>query len=162
VHRWRIVAIVSIVSTCVLGLTTVAMAQTPERSESPPAPEAAAKQCAGKIRPRGLKFSGDAASIRNDHSVILDEVAKFLLQTCPNQDLVIRGYTDAPGSDEYNLELSEKRAQAVKNYLVEHGVAAERLSIVGRGNRKKKAPSDTEAGRALNSRVTLRFVEHKE
>lgn len=160
-HCRRIVAVIGLVLIGVLGPTAVIMAQTPEHSESLPALKGAAKQCAGKIRPRGLKFSGDDASIRNDHSVILDEVANFLLQTCPNQDLVIKGYTDAPGSAEYNLDLSEKRAQAVKNYLVERGVAAERLSVVGGGNRKKKAPSDTEAGRAMNSRVTLRFVEHK-
>jgi OOP family OmpA-OmpF porin len=158
----KLLTVVSIVFCGLSNQTIVAADQSLVQAGHSPAPKAAAKQCAGKIRPRGLKFSGDDAAIHNDHSVVLDEVAQFLLETCPNQDVRITGHTDEPGSDAYNLELSEKRAQAVKNYLVEHGVAAERLSVVGKGNRKNKAPSDTEAGRALNSRVTLRFVQHKE
>ena len=156
-----ILAVVSIVFCGLLNQSVFAADQSLNQPEHATTPKAAAKQCAGKIRPRGLRFSGDDAMIHDDHSVVLNEVTKFLLETCPNEDVRITGHTDEPGSDAYNLELSEKRAQAVKNYLVEHGVAAGRLSVVGRGNSRNKAPSDTEAGRALNSRVTLRFVEHK-
>lgn len=118
--------------------------------------------CAGRIRIRGLHFNTDDSALRGDHSVLLDQVAQFLRERCPGRAVLIEGYTDAPGSAVYNQELSEKRAQAVKNYLVEKGVPAEQLTAIGYGEQQPIASSNTEAGRALNRRVTLRFVEKEQ
>jgi outer membrane protein OmpA-like peptidoglycan-associated protein len=78
-----------------------------------------------------------------------------LLRENPSQSAEIHGYTDSRGSATYNLKLSERRAQAVVDYLVAHGIAASRLSAKGFGATNFIATNDTEAGRAENRRVTL-------
>lgn len=115
--------------------------------------------CAGRIRIRGLRFNTDDSALRRDHSTLLDQVAQFLQERCPGHAVLIEGHTDAPGSAAYNQELSEKRAQVVKNYLVEKGVPADQLTAVGYGEQQPIASSSTEAGRALNRRVTLWFTD---
>ena len=69
----------------------------------------------------------------------------------------MQGYTDDRGSDELNQKLSEARAKAVADYLVTKGVDAARLTSAGYGESKPIAANDTEAGRAQNRRVTLKF-----
>lgn len=77
----------------------------------------------------------------------LDEIAKALKETPSVSNVVISGFTDRLGSDKYNLKLSEKRANAVRDYLVNSGIAASRLNAVGKGeanpvvtcNNKKRA-----------------------
>jgi outer membrane protein OmpA-like peptidoglycan-associated protein len=77
------------------------------------------------------------------------------------KDLKIRieGHTDIVGSDAYNLELSKKRALAVKNYLVKKGINKKRLSVKGFGSRKPVADNDTEEGKAKNRRVEISFYK---
>lgn len=69
----------------------------------------------------------------------------------------VAGHTDSIGSDSYNLGLSEKRARAVRSYLVQAGIAARRLAARGYGEREPVADNSTEAGRARNRRVELRL-----
>jgi OOP family OmpA-OmpF porin len=74
---------------------------------------------------------------------------------------MIVGHTDSIGSDEYNQRLSERRAQAVKQYLVSKGIAASRLSTEGQGEREPIAPNtedgkDNPEGRAMNRRAELK------
>jgi outer membrane protein OmpA-like peptidoglycan-associated protein len=66
--------------------------------------------------------------------------------------LLIAGHTDAAGSDEYNLILSRERAQAVRTYLIEHGIAPDRLIAKGYGEAYPIASNATEAGREENRR----------
>ena len=76
----------------------------------------------------------------------------------PALRIEIEGHTDNQGTDEYNLELSMKRAQAVYNYLLEHGISADRLTYKGYGESKPVSPNDTEEGRALNRRTEIRIM----
>jgi OOP family OmpA-OmpF porin len=69
--------------------------------------------------------------------------------------ILIEGHTDAIGSEEYNLILSKKRAQAVLDFMVSQGVAADRLSSEGYGESRPVADNETEEGRQKNRRVDL-------
>lgn len=71
----------------------------------------------------------------------------------PDTNILIVGYTDNVGSQNYNLPLSEKRAQSVVNYLVSQGIAKSRLTSMGKGIEDPRADNSTEAGRAQNRRV---------
>jgi OOP family OmpA-OmpF porin len=79
-----------------------------------------------------------------------------VLTNDPTLRLEIQGHTDNIGSAEYNRKLSQRRAQAVKNYVVKHfGIASNRLSAVGYGATMPAADNNTEVGRAYNRRVVL-------
>jgi OOP family OmpA-OmpF porin len=71
----------------------------------------------------------------------------------------IGGYTDSRNSDKYNLELSRKRAESVKAYLVDHGVDANQLEVKGYGESKPIASNETITGMAKNRRVELKKIE---
>ena len=73
--------------------------------------------------------------------------------------MVIEGHTDSTGPDGYNQGLSERRAEAVQGYLVDHGVSPSNLSTVGYGEAQPVADNSTREGRALNRRVELRVSE---
>ena len=73
----------------------------------------------------------------------------------PDTNLLIVGYTDNVGSQAYNLPLSEQRAKAVRDYLVQNGIAASRLTYVGKGIEEPIASNDTAEGRAKNRRVEI-------
>jgi len=83
-------------------------------------------------------------------------VAKIIKEG--NQKVEIAGHTDSVGSDEYNQVLSEKRAAAVKDFLVSEGCNADRLVTVGYGRSKPVESNESDEGRAKNRRVELRFV----
>lgn len=108
---------------------------------------------------RGLSFFDfDKSDIRPDSRPVLDEAAALLRQ---NKDInsSIEGHTDALGSDEYNQALSIRRAEAVFRFLVNRGVAPERLEVSGFGESRPVADNDTESGRAQNRRVEIHVVE---
>jgi outer membrane protein OmpA-like peptidoglycan-associated protein len=69
--------------------------------------------------------------------------------------MTVVGHTDSSGSDSYNEQLSERRAEAVRAELIRDGVPAERLSAIGRGESEPRADNSTEAGRAQNRRVEI-------
>lgn len=71
----------------------------------------------------------------------------------PGMTVQLEGHTDSTGPEAYNMGLSERRAQAVKNHLVEQGIDASRLTTIGFGEANPIAPNDTAAGRAQNRRV---------
>ncbi len=73
----------------------------------------------------------------------------------PDLKLQIEGYTDAIGSDEYNQTLSEKRAGAVRGYLISSGVSMDNVTAVGMGKADPIADNTTAAGRKLNRRVEM-------
>ena len=89
---------------------------------------------------------------------MLDEAARILMDH-PDLRVSVEGHTDAMGSDAYNQALSERRAQAVKRYLVSAGVDASRLETMGYGESQPVASNDTEDGRAMNRRVELNVLE---
>lgn len=100
-----------------------------------------------------IHFDTNSARIRSDAYKLLGEYAKALKSpTLADAVLVIAGHTDAVGSDQRNLKLSQERARAVRDYLVERGIAPNRLIAKGYGEAYPVASNDTEASRELNRR----------
>jgi outer membrane protein OmpA-like peptidoglycan-associated protein len=102
----------------------------------------------------GVEFDYDKATLRPEAAAILDKAADAL-QHWSSANIEVAGHTDNKGSDDYNMKLSEQRAEAVRNYLISKGVAAERLSAKGYGETKPVADNNTEEGRFKNRRVEL-------
>lgn len=105
-----------------------------------------------KVILRGVNFEYDKDQLTADAKAILDGILPGLVAQT-KLTLEIGGHTDSRGSDAYNKGLSQRRANSVMKYLVEKGVAAERLSAVGYGESKPVADNKTETGRADNRRV---------
>jgi OOP family OmpA-OmpF porin len=77
----------------------------------------------------------------------------------PGAKIRLDGYTDSIGTDEYNIKLSERRATAVKNYLIkEAGVSSSKITAVGHGEADPVADNKTEEGRAKNRRVEISIL----
>lgn len=109
----------------------------------------------GRVTLYGIQFDTDEATIRPDSTPTLQEMATFLSD---NSDLevVIVGHTDNQGSMEYNLGLSNRRAEAVRDALVgDYAIAPDRMSHAGAGFLAPVATNTTDAGRALNRRVEI-------
>ena len=121
-------------------------------------PEPAAEVVAERIVLRGVNFDFDKAEIRPDAAVILDEVVS-ILSGKPDVQVRIEGHTDSTGPEDYNQGLSERRADSVRTYLVEQGIAEAQLTSVGFGESKPISTNDTREGRALNRRVELQVLE---
>ena len=107
---------------------------------------------------RGVHFDFDKSEIRADSRPVLDEAVDVLKEN-PNVRISVEGYTDSIGTELYNEKLSVRRAEAVFRYLVNHGVAPERMEVIGYGESHPVADNDTESGRAQNRRVELHEVE---
>ena len=100
-----------------------------------------------------VTFDVDSAAINPDFRSSLDTVAEILAKY--GSDIRVVGHTDSTGTEAYNQGLSERRAQSVRNYLVDQGVPAAQLSAVGRGEMEPVATNSTAEGRARNRRVEL-------
>jgi len=107
-----------------------------------------------KIILRGVHFDFNKANIRPQDAAVLDEAAESL-KSHPNVSVDVNGYCDSIGKATYNLKLSERRADAVVNYLTEHGIAESRMSPHGFGKTDFVASNSTAEGRAQNRRVEL-------
>jgi OmpA-OmpF porin, OOP family len=101
----------------------------------------------GKIR-----FESGRADIVPDSAGLLDRLIETALR-CPNVNIEIAGHTDADGDDAANKTLSEKRAQAVMDFLVKAGLPADRFTAVGYGSAQPVAANDTDEGKAQNRRI---------
>ncbi len=108
----------------------------------------------GRAKVYGILFDLNLATIKPESETVLEEVLK-MLKAEPTWKITIEGHTDSSGTLAFNQTLSEKRAIAVKDYLVKHGISAERLQTKGFGSSKPVADNATEAGRAQNRRVEL-------
>lgn len=106
------------------------------------------------IMPGDITFQTDRYAIDSDFYPVLDSVSKVLYKF-KDTNLEVAGFTDSVGSDSYNQELSEKRANSVASYLRQREIPDNRLRVVGYGERYPVAPNETEAGRAKNRRVEL-------
>ncbi|MDW7680634.1 MAG: OmpA family protein [bacterium] len=105
-----------------------------------------------KVILRGVNFEFNKATLTRDSEDIL-QVAYNALVASPDVQVEISGHTDSVGSDEYNRALSLRRAQAVKNWLVQKGIAGNRLKTIGKGETEPVASNDTDEGRAENRRI---------
>jgi OOP family OmpA-OmpF porin len=130
----------------------------PSSGQEGAAPEAAqgAESCVGQARLRGLGFDSNGSVLQDEDAVILDLVADVIRDRCAGRTLVIEGHTDVWGDPEYNRRLSERRAEAVKDYLVERGIPAEQLRVEGLGEDHPLTTDPARSAQALNRRITLR------
>jgi len=101
----------------------------------------------GKIR-----FESGRATIDPDSLGLLDRLVETALR-CPAANIEIAGHTDADGEDGFNQMLSEKRAQAVADYLVKTGLPASQFTATGYGSTQPVASNDTDEGKAQNRRI---------
>ena len=101
-----------------------------------------------------ILFNTGSSTLSPTAQAALSRIA-YNLQENPTTIMTIVGYTDNTGSYETNLNLSQQRADAVRNYLISQGVAANRLSAIGKGWDDPIAPNATAEGRAQNRRVEM-------
>ena len=100
----------------------------------------------------GIQFENGKATIKSSSYKILNDIAKIFIDN-PTYIIEVQGHTDNVGKYDYNMDLSERRAQSVRTYLVNKGVPAQRLTAHGYGPDKPIADNKTKAGRAKNRRV---------
>ncbi len=105
-------------------------------------------------------FEVDSWKLKKESLAELNNLAD-LLKNNKELKVEIGGYTDATGTDEHNLSLSEKRALAVLNFLVETGIQADRLKCKGYGNASPVGDNITYEGRKLNRRTEVQIIEYK-
>ncbi len=105
----------------------------------------------------GINFKTGSAQILGGSYVILDRAIK-VLQDYPDVNLEISGHTDNRGKAEYNRNLSQRRADSVKTYFIQRGIASNRLQSIGYGPTRPIADNKTQNGRATNRRTEFRLI----
>lgn len=108
----------------------------------------------------GILFDVNQSALKTNARMNLENLA-ISLKNNPETNILIVGHTDATGTDEYNLKLSERRAVSVKSYIITQGIISSRLSTEGRGETEAIADNETETGRALNRRVEIVIVANE-
>lgn len=121
----------------------------------PPPPPPPAKK---KIVLRGVHFDFDKAVIRADARPVLDEAVSILKRE-GGIAVIAEGHTDSVGTDAYNQGLSMRRASAVRDYLIQGGIAPARIRVEGHGESRPVASNATDDGRAQNRRVELKVLD---
>jgi len=109
----------------------------------------------------GILFALNSSDVAGAAQANLDALATSL-QTYPNTDVVIIGHTDATGSDTYNQQLSERRADSAAAYLLRQGIPASRITTLGKGESEPIADNDSELGRQQNRRVEVAIFANEE
>lgn len=109
----------------------------------------------------GLLFGFDSADLQNEARDNLSNLAESLREY-PDSEVLIVGHTDSVGNENYNMGLSERRAQSAKNFLVNQGIPSDRVRIEGRGELEPIATNDTETGRSENRRVEVAIFASEE
>lgn len=107
----------------------------------------------------GVNFAFDKAVLTPEAEMTLDEAVALMQETDEVLEVRVEGHTDSVGSEQYNMDLSQRRAEAVVQYLVDNGVNSARLVPVGMGEGFPVASNDTDSGRAENRRVDFVVVE---
>lgn len=107
---------------------------------------------------KGVNFEVNSTRLTASAKVILNQVADSLA-AAPAMKVEIGGHTDSQGSDAFNMKLSERRAQAVKDYLVARGIDPSRLQSKGYGESQPVETNETAEGRELNRRVEMKVLE---
>jgi OOP family OmpA-OmpF porin len=107
---------------------------------------------------RDVYFNTDKATLRERSYDALDDLLAAM-RTNPDMKVEIAGHTDDRGSKSYNKDLSQRRAEAVKEYLLEKGIREKRVRAKGYGETKPVASNDTQQGRQKNRRVEVRILK---
>jgi OOP family OmpA-OmpF porin len=143
------------VTGAVLGTLLGHVVCDPLKQTPPPPPVAKAPPPPRKIAElHGPEFDFNKATLHPEGKRMVDGAVK-VMKDDPAMRVSVEGHTDSIGSDAYNQRLSERRASTVRDYMVEQGVAASRITAAGFGESKPVASNKTEAGRAENRRVDI-------
>lgn len=102
----------------------------------------------------GLLFDFDSAKLRPEAKENLEQLAEIMGED-DNTELLIVGHTDSIGDEDYNYDLSERRADSAADYIISQGIGANRVDTEGRGETEPIGDNDTEAGRQKNRRVEV-------
>lgn len=164
-RRSRVALLQLILLCCNPSLSSAAAAggsdhpQTNETHDQPQLSLAAEcdAQATRTLRGRHVSFEFDSSTIRNSSRGLLDALVDLAAE-CRGLDVVVTGHTDASGDARYNLLLSKRRAEAVRDYLIARGISAIRIVAVGVGASQPLASEDKRAGRARNRRIEFGFV----
>ncbi len=145
------------------GKTTESQpAPVAQPAEAAVAKSAEAADCEAKLRKAAasgiIRFGSDSAVIDAKSNATLDKLAKAA-KGCSKGRIRVEGHTDSSGKADHNKQLSERRAQAVADYLVKSGVAQYRIEATGFGAEKPVAPNSTPAGREKNRRIEFTVVD---
>ena len=114
------------------------------------------RQLAGILREAQIIFDPNSSTISEESGILLDEIA-FIITSCPNATFEIGGHTDSQGREIMNLELSQSRADAVMDALLERKVFLDQLTAKGYGESEPIADNETEDGRARNRRIAFKL-----
>lgn len=109
----------------------------------------------------GVNFDFDSDRLTNVAKENLNAVAE-IFNEFPDTDLMIEGHTDNVGSDDYNMNLSKRRADAVVNYIKSKGVSGNRISVKAYGETAPRFKNDSEVNRAKNRRVEIGVSANKQ
>ncbi len=105
----------------------------------------------------GVYFELNKSEIKGPAAVTLDRLAN-IFKEYPKSNILIEGHTDSSGSNEYNMSLSKRRAQAVSDYLIAQGIDASRFTTKWYGEEQPRFDNETPEGRSKNRRVELGIV----
>lgn len=140
------------------AVTQAAPPEAAQPAAPPPAP-AIKLPAKGSVTLTGVTFALNSANLTDSSRPVLDGVAAGLKQH-PRVKVEVQGYTDSTGSVAYNMRLSRRRAQAVREYLLGEGVGPSQLTARGYGPRDPVASNRTAEGRARNRRVVLEVLSN--
>jgi outer membrane protein OmpA-like peptidoglycan-associated protein len=123
--------------------------------------EAAAIRREGDLIAISLKgdvtFDYDSAAVRPGLYSEIDRISNVLIKY-PKTVILVEGHTDSSGSENYNMDLSQRRADSVKNLIVQSGVSSARIETMPYGESMPIADNSTETGRAMNRRVEIKVA----
>jgi outer membrane protein OmpA-like peptidoglycan-associated protein len=112
------------------------------------------------LRSSDAKFGFDGTELKPEATAVVDGFAQKLIQENRGVFLEIQGHTDGTGSDEYNLSLGKKRAEAVREYLYkQHRIPLHRMEVISLGSSQPLADNSTREGRAQNRRIEILVYE---
>jgi outer membrane protein OmpA-like peptidoglycan-associated protein len=109
---------------------------------------------------KSIRFDFDKANIKPEYRDILNRIAGIMM-TLKGYTIAVYGYTDDVGTQAYNLQLSQRRAEAVREFFVQTGIPATIMSTKGFGKADPRVPGDSEQARAANRRVEIGIVDSK-
>src|SRR6266851_2226137 len=109
---------------------------------------------------KSIRFDFDKANIKPEYRDILNRIAGILM-TLKGYTIAVYGYTDDIGTQTYNLQLSQRRAEAVRDFLMQTGISPTIMSTKGFGKSDPRVPGDSEQARAANRRVEIGIVDSK-
>lgn len=107
--------------------------------------------------PGGVTFASDSDHINGSFYSALNSISQVLVQY-PETQILVQGHTDSTGALNHNMDLSKRRAESVRQYLVSHGVASNRLVAQGFGPNNPVSSNATVEGRQMNRRVEIKIA----